>query len=189
MTFSKTWPPKAFFIFSWKLSVLCIAASKNGYDTCPVKTVAAGEIEGAVMEQLRAVFRSPELVAETCRAARVQRKAEIARIESERRGLREQAETETAPSARVRIEDRITAADRVLAGLRECVVEEPGIADALRELDPLWDELFPAEQARIVRLLVERVIVNDTGIQVRFRPEGLSVLAAELNEQEECVHD
>ena len=29
--------------------------------------------------------------------------------------------------------------------------------EALERLDPLWDELFPAEQARIVRLLVERV--------------------------------
>ena len=28
------------------------------------------------------------------------------------------------------------------------------------ELDPLWDELFPAEQARIVQLLVERVDVG-----------------------------
>ena len=29
--------------------------------------------------------------------------------------------------------------------------------EALERLDPLWDELFPAEQARIVQLLVERV--------------------------------
>ena len=28
------------------------------------------------------------------------------------------------------------------------------------DLDPLWDELFPAEQARIVQLLVERVDVQ-----------------------------
>jgi hypothetical protein len=27
-------------------------------------------------------------------------------------------------------------------------------------LDPLWDELFPAEQARIVALLVERVDIG-----------------------------
>ena len=28
---------------------------------------------------------------------------------------------------------------------------------ALERLEPLWDELFPAEQARILRLLVDRV--------------------------------
>ncbi|MFC0386813.1 hypothetical protein [Muricoccus vinaceus] len=35
--------------------------------------------------------------------------------------------------------------------------------DALHQLERLWDELFPAEQARIVRLLVERVAVSTRG--------------------------
>jgi len=33
---------------------------------------------------------------------------------------------------------------------------EGEVREALAELDPLWEQLFPAEQARIVRLLVER---------------------------------
>ena len=32
--------------------------------------------------------------------------------------------------------------------------------DALQKLDPLWDELFPAERERIVKLLVEEVVVS-----------------------------
>jgi hypothetical protein len=36
-------------------------------------------------------------------------------------------------------------------------ISEAEMRDALERLDPLWDELFPAEQARIVQLLVERV--------------------------------
>ena len=43
----------------------------------------------------------------------------------------------------------------------------------------LWTELFPAEQARIVRLLVERVDV----LEVRLRAEGLASLVAELRLQ------
>jgi len=35
--------------------------------------------------------------------------------------------------------------------------------EALLQLDPLWDELFQAEQARIVQLLVERVEVRAAG--------------------------
>jgi len=42
---------------------LCVHASKNGYQICPVRTVAAGTIETAVIDQLRVVFRSPELIA------------------------------------------------------------------------------------------------------------------------------
>jgi len=34
---------------------------------------------------------------------------------------------------------------------------------ALERLDPLWEELFPAEQARIIHLLVDRVDIRPDG--------------------------
>ena len=46
-----------------------------------------------------------------------------------------------------------------------------------------WAELFPAEQARIMRLLVERVDVQADGLEVRLRAEGLASLVAELRLQ------
>jgi hypothetical protein len=48
------------------------------------------------------------------------------------------------------------------------------------KLDPLWDELFPAEQARIVQLLVERVDVRMHGAEVRLRPNGIAGLVREV---------
>ena len=59
-------------------------------------------------------------------------------------------------------------------------ITEDEVREALTELDPLWDELFPAEQARIVQLLVERVDVRMYGAEVRLRPNGLSGLVREL---------
>jgi site-specific DNA recombinase len=61
----------------------------------------------------------------------------------------------------------------------EGLVEED-VRDALERLDPLWDELFPAEQARIVQLLVERVDVGMDGVDIRLRTEGLANLVADL---------
>jgi hypothetical protein len=52
---------------------------------------------------------------------------------------------------------------------------------ALERLDPLWDELFPAEQARIVQLLVERVDVRTDRVDIRLRTEGLANLVADLS--------
>jgi hypothetical protein len=57
---------------------------------------------------------------------------------------------------------------------------EAEVRDALERLDPLWDELFPAEQARIVRLLVERVEVGPAGADIRLRVAGLASLARDL---------
>ena len=107
---------------------------KHGAGSCPVGRVPAGEIETAVMDQLRAVFRQPEIVAGTWKAARSQ-------------------------------DDEITEADA---------------RDALTRLDPLWDELFAAEQARIATLLVERIDIGTDGLNVRLRMDGLSGLAREM---------
>ena len=52
--------------------------------------------------------------------------------------------------------------------------------DALTRLDPLWNELFPAEQARIATLLVERVDIDTDGLNVRLRMDGLSGLTREM---------
>ncbi|MBL4557785.1 MAG: recombinase family protein [Rhodobacteraceae bacterium] len=100
----------------------------------PIGRVSAGEIEAAVIDQLRAVFRQPEIVAGTWKAARAH------------------------------------AAD----------ISEADARTALQQLDPLWDELFPAEQARIVALLVERVDIGTDGLNVRLRVDGLGSLALEM---------
>jgi len=54
------------------------------------------------------------------------------------------------------------------------------VREALAALDPLWAELFPAEQARIVQLLIERVDIGTDGLRLRFRDEGLVQMVAEV---------
>ena len=48
----------------------------------------------------------------------------------------------------------------------------------------VWNELFPAEQTRIVQLLVERVDVQEDALEVRIRAEGLASLVGELRQDE-----
>jgi DNA invertase Pin-like site-specific DNA recombinase len=107
---------------------------KRGADACPVGRVPAAEIEGAVVDQLRDLLGTPEVIVGTWRSAR-----------------------------------------REIDGLSEAEVRE-----ALEGLDPLWDELFPAEQARVVQLLVERVDVGQGGVDIRLRVDGLARLVHEL---------
>ena len=60
---------------------------------------------------------------------------------------------------------------------------ENGVREALWQLDPLWDQLFPAERNRIVRLLIERVEVGSAGADIRLRIEGLTSLVKDLGVQ------
>ena len=48
----------------------------------------------------------------------------------------------------------------------------------------MWDELYPAEQARILRLLIERIDVAPDGISVTLHSAGIRSLVAELADQE-----
>ena len=103
-------------------------------DDGSVRRMSAAEIEGAVIAQVRALLRQPEIVVGTWLAARAE-----------------------------------------MPDLKEGEVRE-----ALGRLDPLWAELFPAEQARIVRALVERVVVGTSGADIRLRVEGLAGLVRDL---------
>ncbi|NOX72207.1 MAG: recombinase family protein [Alphaproteobacteria bacterium] len=107
---------------------------KHGAGTCPVGRVPAGEIESAVTNQLRAVFRQPEIIIGTWKAAKP----------------------------------------------HDASITETEAREALMQFDPLWDELFPVEQARIVQLLVERVDIGLGGLDVRLRVDGLRSLVGEL---------
>jgi hypothetical protein len=110
---------------------------KHGAGSCPIGRVPAGEIEAAVIAQLRAVFRQPEIVAGTWKAARA----------------------------------------------KDFAISELEVREALTRLDPLWDEFFPAEQARIVTLLVERVDIGTDGLNFRLRMDGLAGLVREMRAQ------
>ena len=116
---------------------ICLGASRRGHDTCPVRSIAASEVESLVLGQVRRLLASPEVVART-----------------------------------------ITAVQR------EELLDESEVIEALGALEPVWDELYPAEQARILRLLIERIEVAPDGISVTLHAAGIRSLVAELAGQE-----
>jgi hypothetical protein len=111
-----------------------------------VRSIAASEVEGLVLEQVRRLLASPELIART-----------------------------------------ITAVRRENGAAEEAEIEEGYIIEALGALEPVWDELYPAEQARILRLLIERIDVAPDGISVTLHAAGIRSLVAELADQESPV--
>ncbi len=118
-------------LYRYYISQTVIQRGANG---SAVSRVPAAEIEHAVVDQLRAMLRAPEVIVATWKAAR-------ADIE----GLSEQ-----------------------------------DVRAALEDIDPLWEELFPAEQARIVQLLVERIDVHAGGLKIRLRASGLTRMVQDL---------
>ena len=61
-------------------------------------------------------------------------------------------------------------------------ITEREVTVLLADFATVWNELFPAEQARIVQLLVERVHVQEDALEVRIRAEELASLVGELQQ-------
>jgi site-specific DNA recombinase len=71
---------------------------------------------------------------------------------------------------------------RALATLKADMpdVDDKAVIACLSEFDKLWAALFPAEQARIVQLLVARVTVGTDGLAIDLRHDGIGTLAHQM---------
>ena len=63
-------------------------------------------------------------------------------------------------------------------------IDEAQITVIMTRLDLVWDQLFPAEQSRIVRLLVEKVVVSPTNIELRLHANGIGQIIREMQPAE-----
>lgn len=67
------------------------------------------------------------------------------------------------------------------ATVREVMMTRSDIAEAdaiqtLHAIDQVWDHLFPAEQARIAHLLIDRIVVRKDGISIEWKTNGMPKL-------------
>lgn len=193
---------------------VCTNAQHRGWQACPTPSIPAPEIEKFVVEQIRKIGRSPEIIRETVAQARYQSKGDLTTLETERLGLerdldRWHAEVrglaahvgtsdENSPAlARLAdLQERIREAERRATGIREQIqaiharaVDSQEVSDALERFEPLWNSLTPREQVRVVNLLVERVDFDGVRgkVAVTFHPNGIRELQQELAGTEDAA--
>ena len=100
--------------------------------------VPAGELEAAIIEQLRGVLRAPELI------------------------------SAVLPQAAALDPD----------------LDEPQIMVAMLRLHDIWDYLAGHEQAQMLQLLIDRIVVHEDRAELRLRPLGLTSFVRELEQHE-----
>ncbi len=119
------------------------AHMKGSCETCPIRQLAASEIEAVVMSQLQSIFQTPEMIVQVWKNV-------------------------------TRENSRAT---------------EEEVRQALSDIFPIWKELFPAEQERLLNLMLEKVVVKPDSVDVRVRAEGLHSLVRELQKIRLKVED
>ena len=181
----------------------CAKDAKRAVSRCPLKRVPAGDIEKVVLEQLSAVFRTPTLVSQTYFAAKGMEEAERERLlkqkdqlEDDLRKVRERALEEmtpdgngsdTGPRLTALNQDAVTLGRQLMdvsarAGAFESApVAAREVAEAFQSVETFWEDLFPLERNRLIRLLVEKVELRETGIDMELKTQGLTSLVLELH--------
>jgi site-specific DNA recombinase len=185
----------------------CVQAQKNGWQSCPSKSIPAAPIEELVLGQIHQLGRDPQVLHAVLAQVRHEDDARLAELETERAGLerdlvRGQTElrrllAEVGSGAtgggvlsrlaelqeRVgQVEQRIARLRAQMEAVRQQRLDEAEATRALAGLDPAWDTLTPPEQARVVRVLVSRVDYDGARgkVAITFHPLGLKTLAGEL---------
>jgi DNA invertase Pin-like site-specific DNA recombinase len=59
-------------------------------------------------------------------------------------------------------------------------ISEQDVSEAFQNMETFWQDLFPVERNRLIRLLVDKVEIRESGIDMELRTNGLTTLIAEL---------
>jgi len=157
----------------------CTNVIKRGRRKCSTPSLPAGEIEKAVIDQIRCLGADRELLAEVLNQAHSQVEEAIERLAEERqiigRGVaRCQAELRRAAGSQPatngvearaaelteqieKSERRLAAIDSQIVELKRDLVTEADVAAAFADFNNVWSALNPREQVRLLNLLVQGV--------------------------------
>lgn len=194
---------------------VCNGATRKGYRTCPRPSVNANTIEKFVAQQIRVIGQDAALQKETLRQVSKAKKAKAPELKAERKRLTKEFEKTRGEIKRLldalaggevdgfsisdrlglledksrRIESRLREIADELAAIESTMIDQADLTTALSLFDPIWEVLYPMEQERIIRLLIERIDFDGTAnnLAISFAPTGIKALAGEIDEAREAT--
>jgi site-specific DNA recombinase len=184
----------------------CVRAIKRGRQACKHPSLPAGEIEAAVVDQVREISRDTKLRDEIIRQAmiatqqgraeleshHVQLTRQLTRDHGEIRELALDQKPNTSIAHRIAdIQDRIAKArlelskvNRQLHDLDKQQMTTEEIQEAFIDFDRIWDALTSREQSQLLALLVSKVEFDqsDCTIAISFHASGIETLEQQSQE-------
>lgn len=184
----------------------CSRAIKRGRRTCKHPSLPAGEIESAVVDQVREISRDSNLRDEIVRQAidamqqerveleshHVQITRQLSRDHGEIRELALDQNPNISIAHRMAdIQERIGKAEhelskvnRQLKDLKKQQLTAEEIQEAFIDFDRIWDALTASEQSQLLSLLVSRIEFDqsDCTIAITFHASGIETLEQQSQE-------
>jgi DNA invertase Pin-like site-specific DNA recombinase len=168
----------------------CVTRDKQGRKACPAKPLPADQLERFVVDHLRKAISESggTLAAEVTAAVQTQiargreaaqgecntLPAQIAALRKEAHGVAEvvgaaepavrtllQAQLSNVSDQLARREARLSLAERELAQLHDLELETSWVCRCLRDFGRVWDVMTPSNRARLLRAVVDQVVVDE----------------------------
>lgn len=153
---------------------ICQKDSKRTVSRCPLKRIPAGDIEQAERERL---FKQKAQLEMELSQAREQA-LELMKPSSDQPGKAEMLTTVNRQA--VELSKQLTHVSERCRAYRGNSITEQDVSEAFQNVEGFWEGLFPVERNRLIRLLVDKVEIRETGIDMELRTNGLTTLIAEL---------
>lgn len=68
-------------------------------------------------------------------------------------------------------------------------ITEYDVKHALQDIFPIWNALFPAEQERLIHLMLEKAVIHPDHVEVCVRADGIDSLVKSLNQQKKRLEE
>ncbi len=153
---------------------VCQGARKNGWHTCPAKSVNAAEIEDAVVRQIRILGENTSFEKEVWHSLKKEsadylrhvlseekmermRVAELTSRTSDALAAGDMEAWEAAKEETRKAEEQLVRVLQEKRRLQEGLPEQGTVARAVRGFDAIWDYLVPDEKANVLHKIINRI--------------------------------
>jgi site-specific DNA recombinase len=159
---------------------VCAKLHGEGAEACPGARLAAGTFEQFVLDQVRTLGTDESVIAGTADAANRLAAERHDQLAAEARRTERRLRSPLSEGDRTQLQERLVAIRAELGSLASGI-DDRTLRTALGSFQPVWEHLFPAEQERILRLLIQRITFHpdDGDVDIELRPCGIQSLAAE----------
>lgn len=191
---------------------VCIRAQKNGWNECPAPSLPAKQLEDFVVEQIKNLGQDQDVLHDALCTTQAQLQDEITKHEKQRSDVEKTIKQLSSQigelSARAGYDERATRQlnqlqsriheqqeiiqeiNAQIVAIRHRMLNPDELTGAIESFHPVWETMSPADKAKLVHLLIERIEYDgkDETIALTYHAAGISTLTPENPRSTDVQH-
>ncbi|HCD34629.1 MAG TPA: resolvase [Phycisphaerales bacterium] len=191
---------------------VCIKAQKKGWDECPAPSLPAKQLEDFVVEQIKNLGQDQDILHDALCTTQAHLQDEITKHEKQRTDVEKTIKQLSGQigelSARAGYDERATRQldqlqsriheqqeiiqeiNAQIVAIRHRMLNPDELTGAIESFHPVWETMSPADKAKLVHLLIERIEYDgkDETIALTYPAAGISTLSPENQRSTDVQH-